>query len=148
MADKIVTVQLPQPKVELGVVTTAPPVQVVAKASEVTAVAVLGKTPQVGVSVHSGTPEIQVVVGVPHGTQGPVGPEGPQGPAGPAGVLDVLGVLDGDVAPAPADPGWAWSSVMECPVFWDGGRWRRVPPLSIGPTPPTSPKVGHVWITL
>lgn len=61
-------------------------------------------------------------------------------------ALSVLAVAEGATTPDPGGSGWAWSSTLGAPVFWDGTRWRGVVPVSVGTTAPANPGVGHVWI--
>lgn len=61
-------------------------------------------------------------------------------------ALPALAVADGAATPDPGAPGWAWSTTISRPVFWDGTRWRGVTAVSAGTTAPANPFVGQVWI--
>jgi hypothetical protein len=90
----------------------------------------------------------------PQGEQGPVGPvgpastvPGPQGAPGPQGVAGPQGVQGIQGVPGPGVP--PGGLVGQLLVKGGPGDFETAwtdPELSVGPSPPSSPSVGDVWL--
>lgn len=64
--------------------------------------------------------------------------------------LQELAITPGDATPDPGETSWAWSTVINAPVYWDnsGNRWRGVRPIHVGTTAPANPAPNDIWIDI
>lgn len=62
--------------------------------------------------------------------------------------LVVLAIAEGATTPAPTRSGWAWSSTLSKPVYWNGTRWRSVTSIAVATTAPSNPETGDLWLDI
>ena len=62
--------------------------------------------------------------------------------------LVVLDIAEGATTPAPTKSGWAWSSTLSKPVYWDSTRWRSVTNVAVSTTAPSNPATGDLWLDI
>lgn len=62
--------------------------------------------------------------------------------------LVVMAIADNATTPNPfgSDTGWAWSSTLNCPCFWNGTKWNASRSITVGTTAPAVPYLNQLWL--
>lgn len=61
-------------------------------------------------------------------------------------ALSQIAVAEGATTPAPSGPGWAWSTTLSKPVYWNGAKWSSTSNITISGTEPASPALNDLWL--
>jgi hypothetical protein len=60
--------------------------------------------------------------------------------------LTQLAIADNATTPNPGSEGWAWSTTLDCPVYWNGTNWNASRGITVGTTAPPAPFVNQLWL--